>query len=329
MRRDRDNRLLFCAAAALLLAAFGVSLCIGRYPLGPRDVIGALSGGQEMASQVFWRLRLPRSLAVCASGVALGACGAVYQAVFGNPLAAPDIMGVSGGATLGAAAAVVLLGGLATAPMAFAGGMAALMLSLLLTRASGARGTGAIVLSGILVSALARTGIMLLKILADTEGELASIEFFTMGSFAGITAADLPVILTGTGAGLLVLFALRRQVALLTLSDEEAVSLGVRVGAVRALVLTAATWMVCAVSARAGVIAFLPLIAPHGARMLLRGHSRGMLPLSSLSGGVLLLLADGAARLTPGAELPVSVLTTLMGVPVIAVLMVRGGVRHA
>lgn len=329
MRQHRDNRLIFCAAAALLLAAFGVSLCIGRYPLALGDLIGAMAGQQGMDSQVFWRLRLPRSLAVCASGVTLGACGAVYQALFGNPLAAPDIMGVSGGATLGAAVAVVLLGGSAVAPAAFAGGMASLVLSLLLTRASGARGTGAIVLSGILVSALSRTGIMLLKTLADTEGELASIEFFTMGSFAGITSSDLPVILAGTGVGLLVLFVLRRQVALLTLSDEEAVSLGVHVGIMRVLVLTAATLMVCAVSSRAGVIAFLPLIAPHGARMLLRGHSRGMLPLSALAGGVLLLLADGAARLTPGAELPVSVLTTLMGVPVIGVLMVRGGVRHA
>lgn len=329
MRQNRDNRLIFCAAAALLLAAFGVSLCIGRYPLGLGDLIGAVMGKQGMAAQVFWRLRLPRSLAVCASGVALGACGAVYQTLFGNPLAAPDIMGVSGGATLGAAVAIVMLGGSAVALAAFTGGMAALAFSLLLTRASGARGTGAIVLSGILVSALSRTGIMLLKTLADTEGELASIEFFTMGSFAGITSSDLPVILAGTGAGLLVLFVLRRQVALLTLSDEEAVSLGVHVGIMRVLVLTAATLMVCTVSARAGVIAFLPLIAPHGARMLLRGHSRGMLPLSALAGGVLLLLADGAARLTPGAELPVSVLTTLMGVPVIGVLMVRGGVRHA
>ena len=169
MRQHRDNRLIFCAAAALLLAAFGVSLCIGRYPLALGDLIGAMAGQQGMDSQVFWRLRLPRSLAVCASGVALGACGAVYQALFGNPLAAPDIMGVSGGATLGAAVAVVLLGGSAVAPAAFAGGMASLVLSLLLTRASGARGTGAIVLSGILVSALSRTGIMLLKTLADNN----------------------------------------------------------------------------------------------------------------------------------------------------------------
>ena len=146
MRQHRDNRLIFCAAAALLLAAFGVSLCIGRYPLALGDLIGAMAGKQGMAAQVFWRLRLPRSLAVCASGVALGACGAVYQALFGNPLAAPDIMGVSGGATLGAAVAIVMLGGSAVALAAFAGGMAALAFSfmglLLCPAAFPARGGG-------------------------------------------------------------------------------------------------------------------------------------------------------------------------------------------
>lgn len=330
MREEGKIRLTTCAAAALLLAAFGISLCIGRYPLALGDGMRAILGERDMAAQVFLRLRLPRSLAVCASGVALGVSGAVYQRVFANPLAAPDVMGVSGGATLGAAAAIVLLGGgSAVVPGAFAGGMAALALSLLLAGASGTRGTGGIVLAGILTSALAKAGIMVLKTMADTEGELAAIEFFTMGSFSAATGSDLPGILGGTGAGLLTLFLLRRQMQLLALPDEQARSLGVHTGMMRAAVLTAATLMACAVSACAGVIAFLPLIAPHGARLLLGGRSRGMMPLSALLGGSLLLLADVAARLAPGAELPVSVLTTLLGVPVIAMLMARGGERRA
>ena len=315
------------AAAACLLAAFCLSLAVGRYPLSASDALAALRGDGSIGAQVFLRLRLPRSLAALLSGVALGVGGAVYQGVFSNPLAAPDIMGVSGGATLGAAVCVVFLGGAGLSACAFAGGLAALAASLLLTRASGSRGTAGIVLSGVLVSAAARAAITALKLLADGEGELAAIEYFTMDSFSAVTARDLPALLGGVLPGLLLLALLRRQLPLLSLPDEEAASLGVRVGPVRALVLGAATLGVCAVSARAGVIAFAPLLAPHGARLLLRGRSRGQLPLSALLGGALLLLADVAARALPGAELPVSIFTTLLGVPLLASLLCRGGTR--
>jgi len=322
------NRMIFLAAAGFLLAAFGVSLCVGRYPLSLADIAAAIAGKEGMSAQVFWRLRLPRSLAAAVSGMAMGVSGVVYQRVFANPLAAPDIMGVSGGATLGAAAAIVLFSGNGVSLGAFAGGMAALLFSLLLTRAAGRRDTSSIVLSGILLSALSKTGIMLLKATADTEGELAAIEFFTMGSFAGATAGMLPSLLGGVSGGMLLLFLLRRQIALLTLEDEEAAALGVAVAPVRAAVLTAATLMACAVSAHAGVIAFSALIAPHGARLLLRGKSDGLALLSALVGGVLMLLADVTARLAPGAELPTSIFTTILGTVMLVSLMIRGGERH-
>ena len=324
MRQD-NNRVITGAAAACLLAAFGVSLCVGRYPLGLSEILGALLGGESMAAQVFWRLRLPRSLAVMISGGALGVAGATYQALLGNPLAAPDVVGVSGGATLGAAVMIVCFGGAGLAAGAFAGGLCALAAALLITRACGQRGTAGLVLSGILISALVKAGIMLLKTLADREGELAAIEFFTMGSFADITWRALPSLFGGVALGLCALALLRRQSPLLALGDEQAAALGVRVQPVRAAVLGGATLGVCAVSAHAGVIAFLPLIAPHAARLLLRGRSRGLLPLSFLRGALLLLFADIAVRLIPGAELPVSVLTTALGVPMLVSLMVKGG----
>ena len=222
----RYNRILFTAAGALLLAAFGISLLIGAYPLTAQDILSALSGGEGMAVKVFWRLRLPRSLAAMVSGMALGVCGAVYQILFANPLAAPDIMGVSGGATLGAAMAIVWGNTAFSAPAAFLGGMAALAGSLLLTRASGSRGTGAMVLSGVLISALMKMGVMLLKTFADTEGELAAIEFFTMGSFADITAAALPALLSAAALGLALLTLLHRQIGLLSLPDDDVIRQG-------------------------------------------------------------------------------------------------------
>ena len=324
MRQD-NNRVITGAAAACLLAAFGVSLCVGRYPLGLSEILGALLGGEGMAAQVLWRLRLPRSLAVMISGGALGVAGATYQALLGNPLAAPDVVGVSGGATLGAAVMIVCFGGAGLAAGAFAGGLCALAAALLITRACGQRGTAGLVLSGILISALVKAGIMLLKTLADREGELAAIEFFTMGSFADITWRALPSLCGGVALGLCALALLRRQIPLLSLGDEQASALGVRVQPVRAAVLGGATLAVCAVSAHAGVVAFLPLIAPHAARLLLRGRSQGLLPLSFLLGALLLIGADVAVRLIPGTELPVSVLTTALGVPMLVSLMVKGG----
>lgn len=321
----RTNKVIAGAAAACLLAAFGVSLCVGRYPLGLSDILGALLGAEGMAAQVFWRLRLPRSLAVLISGGALGVAGAAYQALLSNPLAAPDVVGVSGGATLGAAVMIVCFGGAGLAAGAFAGGLCALAAALLITRACGQRSVFGLVLSGILISALVKAGIMLLKTLADHEGELAAIEFFTMGSFADITWRALPSLCGGVALGLGALALLRRQIPLLALGDEQAVALGVRVQPVRAAVLGGATLAVSAVSAHAGVVAFLPLIAPHAARLLLRGRSWGLLPLSFLLGALLLLGADVAVRLIPGTELPVSVLTTALGVPMLVSLMVKGG----
>ena len=184
------------------------------------------------------------------------------------------------------------------------------------------------VLSGVLISALMKMGVMLLKTFADTEGELAAIEFFTMGSFSDITASALPALLWASALGFVLLALLHRQIGLLSLPDDEAQALGVSTGVMRMLVLVAATLLAAAVSASAGVVAFLPLLAPHGARLLLRGRTKGLLPLSALMGGVLLLLADIAARLAPGAELPVSVLTTMLGVPCVAMLMAKGGARR-
>lgn len=320
------------AAFAALAGCFALSLCVGRYPLTPADMLAALGGGESMAARVFLRLRLPRSFAAALTGACLGAGGCAYQAVFSNPLAAPDILGVSGGATLGAALSVVLLGGAAQPLFAFAGGLLALLATAALSGASGAlhgsgesgaRGTAGFVLAGVLVSALARAALSVLRLAAADAGELASIEFFTMGSLSGVAASSLPPMLAGALPGLTALFLLRRQLPLLSLPADEAAALGVRVGAMRAAVLGAATLAVSAVSAQVGVVAFAPLLAPHAARMLLGGRARGRLGLSALSGAALLLLADTAARLTP-SELPVSVFTTALGVPLLAALMLRG-----
>lgn len=309
----------YLAAFALTAAAFVISLAVGRYPItwtGLRT--------DPYVRHVFFTLRLPRVVMALSAGISLGAAGGVYQRVFQNPLASPDIIGVASGASVGAAAAILAFGGgtVLTALCAFAGGSLAVFLALTLSALSGRRGISGLVLSGIIVNALAQAVLMLIKLTADPEKELASIEFWTMGSFAGMTRDKL----LGTAGwiilGLLGLFLLRRQILLLGLEEEDARMLGVPVRRMRGLVLALATLVTAAVISVAGLISFIGLLAPHIARLLTR-NSRS-LALSGLCGGCLLLCADILARSVGGSELPVSVVTSLIGAPFLFWLLCRG-----
>ena len=208
-------------------------------------------------------------------GFGLGVAGFVYQTVFRNPLASPDIIGVSSGASVGAAFAILFVssGALSTTVCAFAGGLAAVFLSLGLAAAAPGRSKMSLVLAGIAVHALAQTLLMLLKLTADPEKELASIEYWIMGSLAAVTRSrvwfPVPVVLVCCAA----IFALHRQALLLSIEEGEARLLGVRVGAMRLLLLTLATMTVAAVVSVTGLISFVGLLAPHSAR-LLAGHNR-------------------------------------------------------
>lgn len=319
---------LCCLGAGVLLCCLGaVSLCVGSYPLSLNEILTLLTGGlrDTMQAQVFFTLRLPRTAMAAIAGLALGLAGGVYQTVFRNPLASPDLTGVAGGASLGAAAVIVLGGGGAVQIMAGAFGVGLLSLGAVLglVRACRTDRTATYVLAGILVSALAEAGLMLLKTLADPERELAAIEYWTMGSLSAMTRGKLVAALpVAVGAVLVLLF--RRQTALLTLGDESARASGLEPGRWRALLLGLSTLMVAAVVSVTGVVAFVGLIAPHIAFGLLRRRGGAFLPLCGLVGADLLLAADLLAR-NPGsgAELPLSIFTVLFAAPVLCLLMLR------
>ena len=174
-----------CAAGAVLLAALAAaSLFIGKYPL----TLSGLLAGEEMQLRVFWTLRASRTAVGAAGGFALGAAGFVYQTVFRNPLASPDVIGVSSGASAGAAAGILFLSGTAAVTAAsFAGALGAVGLALALSSLDRAGRHSTIVLAGIAVHSLAQTGLMCLKLTADPERELASIEYWIMGSLNGVS----------------------------------------------------------------------------------------------------------------------------------------------
>lgn len=332
-RIDRDLTATL-AACALLLALALVSVCVGSFPLSVSQIGQILAGGlrDTLEGRVFWMLRVPRVAMGVLSGLALGLAGGVYQTIFRNPLASPDLTGVASGASFGAACAIVLGAGSTWQIMAgaFAAGMASLVAVLLLVRLSRTERTGTYILAGVIVASVAEAGLMVLKTVADPERELAAVEFWTMGSLASVTADKVLAVLPGALPPLLLLLLFRRQTAMLSLGEENARCMGLDPAAWRTALLSLTTLLVASVVSLTGVIAFAGLIAPHIAFLLARRRTGLYLPLCGLTGAVLIVAADVLARgLSPGAELPLSILTILFAVPLLALLLCGGkGERH-
>ena len=306
---------------ACIAVGFIASICIGNYPISIREIISILTGGEvgAMTRKVFFTLRLPRTCMGVMAGAGLGVAGSVYQMIFRNPLASPDIIGVSSGANLGAAIAIVSVGigvgGIALG--AFAGGLLAVAFVMLLVRATRANTTATY------VPAVAKSVIMLLKYYADSESNLAAIEYWTMGSFAGVTASKVLSILPFWLIGFVGLFLLHRQVGLLSLNEEECRTLGVRLYRVRLTVLTLSTLLVASIVSITGLISFIGLIAPHIARMMIKRENTDTMVLSAMVGAAVMLVADIFARSLYAGGLPISILTTIIGVPVLVYFMCK------
>ena len=299
-----------------MLALALCSLFIGKYPLSP----GLLLSGDDMQWRVFLTLRLPRVLVGLIGGFALGVCGFVFQTVFSNPLASPDIVGVSSGASTGAAAGILFFSGVsagaaAVTASAFVGALFAAVTAIVLSTLDKSAKNSTIVLAGIAVHALSQTALLALKLTADPERELASIEYWMMGSLNGITLSECGGNLVLTVLCTAVLFFLHRQIILLSAEEGEARMLGVSVGKMRLTVLITATLTVAAVISGTGLISFIGLLAPHIARLLTGENRISTMLLGGITGGILLLGADILARTVAAAELPVSIFTSLLGAP--------------
>lgn len=305
---------------------------MGKYPISFQEILHILvgrDGVSDMTRRVFLTLRLPRTLMAILSGIALGLAGSVYQLIFKNPLASPDIIGIAGGANLGAAAAIVLVsssGVLPTAIGAFWGGLAAVVCVMLLTRATGSRSTATYVLAGIVINAVSKSLIMVLKYFADPDNELAAMEYWEMGTFGNVTTSKVLSILPLFAVGLIGLLLLRRQIELMALGDEECRGLGVRLRPTLGQpCFLLSTLLVSSVICITGLVAFAGLIAPHTARLMLRRNDSLTLLMSGLMGALVVLCADILARTLYSSELPISILTTVIGVPILVYFMCKRG----
>ena len=300
-------------------------LFVGKYPLSMQQLLA----GDAMQWRVFLTLRCSRTLVGVIGGFALGVSGFVYQTVFGNPLASPDIIGVSSGASAGAAAGILFLSGAAAVTAsAFAGALLAVVLALALSTLNRSGKSSTIVLAGIAVHSLAQTVLMCLKLTADPERELASIEYWMMGSLNGVSIHSISGNLILCVLCMGVLFLLHRQIILLSAEEGEARMLGVRVVQLRLLVLMVATLSVSSVVSLTGLISFVGLLAPHGARLLTGQNRMGTMLLGGLLGGILLCGADILARSVASTELPVSIFTSVLGAPFLIFLIVQGRQRE-
>ena len=324
-------RITLLLLAVLLVAVTLVASGIGPYHIPPQGVLSAIArrlsghGDNGTVETVLFNIRLPRVVAAATVGAALAAAGAAYQSLFRNPLVSPDILGVSTGAGLGAVIGILLgLPVVLIQLLGFGGGLVAVIVVVVLARSlRGSSDVLVLVLAGIVVGALAGAAISLVKVLADPYDQLPAITFWLLGSLAAVKSADVAATVPVVVVGLVPLVLLRWRIGVLSLGDDEARALGVDVGRLRAIVIAAATLITACVVAISGVIGWVGLMVPHMARLLVGARFDRLLPASILLGAAFMIAVDTLARSGARIEIPLGVLTAVIGGPAFVWLLAR------
>jgi iron complex transport system permease protein len=315
----------FAIAIAVLIAGLLVAFTVGRYPVTLGDLLQVLlakAGGARAdvapaVEAVILNVRGPRVLAAALVGGALAVAGTAFQGLFRNPLVSPDILGASSGAALGAVLGIFFsLGLFAIQALAFAGGLAAVAAVYAIGSAVHSRDPILVlVLTGVVVGALLGAGVGLIKYLADPYNQLPAMTFWLLGSLSAASPADLLPLFGPVAAGTLVLIALRWRMNVMSLPEEEARALGVATGPLRIVIVAAATLVTSASVATAGIIGWVGLVVPHLARSLVGPDFARLLPAAAILGGGYLLVIDTLARTLSEVEIPLGILTAVIGTP--------------
>lgn len=331
MLSEAHFRPLQTALMALTLLLALMSLCLGQYPLPLDDVLRRLLHPQalhDIARQIVWSVRLPRVTMAFLCGAALGLSGATLQGVFRNPLVDPHIIGVTSGAAFGGTLAILLgLSPLLMMSSTFAFGLAALGLVYLIATLQGRESTLILILSGIILSGFFAALVSLMQYLADTEEVLPNIVFWLLGSFATANWHKVTLVAGPLLAASLLLFTLRWRINLLSLDEKDAQALGVPVKPLRRGVLICCALLVAAQVAVSGSIAWVGLVIPHLARLFVGADHRRLLPTSFWLGGAFMIAVDDIARTLTAAEIPVGIITALVGAPVFTFLLINSSRR--
>ena len=315
----------YAIALAALLGGVCIAFAAGRYPVSPAELLqvfwsrlgGAPSGLPSALETVVLQIRGPRVGAAVLVGAALALAGTAFQGLFRNPLVSPDILGASAGSALGAVLAIFLsMGVLGVQASAFAGGLLAVgMVYLVGSNRQGGDPILTLLLGGLVIGSLLGAGIGLLKALADPYNQLPAMTFWLLGSLSASSADDLLPLLAPVTVGGAVLFALRWRMNVMSLPDEEARALGAPTRRLRIAIVAAATLVTSASVAAAGIVGWIGLIVPHLARFLVGPSFPRLAPAAALLGGAFLLLIDTLARTLAPVEIPLGILTAIVGTP--------------
>jgi iron complex transport system permease protein len=318
----------------LVLLGFSVlvSLGIGRFGVPVENVAGILLANifpvepiwKPVEERVVELIRMPRILMAGLAGAGLATAGAALQGVFRNPLVGPQIIGVSSGAAFGGAFAILISESqLLLISAAFSFGMLAMVVVYAISRQQGRASILMLVLSGIVTSAFFSALVGITKFVADPDDKLPAIVFWLLGSFASASYEKVVLIGLPVVAGAIVVYLMRFQINVLSLGDEEAQSLGMKVERTRWIVLGAVALISASVVAAAGVVGWVGLVIPHFARMLTGPDHKLLIPTAALIGAIYLIHVDNVARTAIAAEIPVGIITALLGAPVFAYLLRR------
>ena len=315
---------------AIPVIVFIIALSVGRYPVSIDSLFSALQAhlsGQEMdASQLaLIRVRLPRVLLAMIVGASLSVSGAAFQGLFKNPVVSPDLLGASSGASFGAALAILIGSGLIGIQFSsFAMGLVVVILVATMNKFVSKRANSVLtlILCGILVSSLCNAFVSLIKAVADTDTKLPAITFWLMGGLSATTLDDLKVVFLFVPT-IILLLAIRWKINLLAMGDEEAHMLGVNTRLYRWIIIGCATLLTSMSVSISGNVGWVGLVVPHLARMLVGSNYIKLLPATLIFGASFLLFVDTLARMLFTVEVPLSIITAIIGAPFFFYLMLR------
>lgn len=319
-------------SVCLLLVLSIVTLCVGRYPVHPitsikilvNEIIPLTVTWSETEYNVIMKLRLPRLIAAILVGSAFALSGATYQGMFRNPLVSPDLLGVSSGASVGAAAAIMLsYGNLGVQVFAFIGGIIAVLITISIPALMRKSSTILLVLAGVIVSGFMNSVIGLMKYLADPETELADITYWMLGSISKVNMETIktigPVILI---VGFITIL-IRWRINILSLGEKEAKTMGANLKFERGVAIFCATILTASAVCISGTVGWIGLVIPHLSRMLVGSDHARSIPVTAIIGACFLLVVDTLARSITGGELPLGILTGFIGAPFFAWILIN------
>ncbi len=334
--KDVSYKKLMFSCLFLLIATFVLSIFIGKYSLNPIQTISKflisneLSASEKMDLSVLFDIRLPKIIMSLLVGIGLSVCGTTYQAVLKNPLASPDILGTSSGAAFGAALAILLFPDsfILISIFSFSFGMLSIFMVFGINKIKRANDILALVLAGIIIRSLFMSLIALIKFLADTEETLPAITFWLMGSFSSVSKNQVLYLSPVLILCIFILYFLRWKLNIISLGDEEAVIQKINPKKLKFALLITSSIIVSISVTVSGMIAWVGLVIPHLARTIVGNNHGKLIPFSAITGGIFLLTIDNLSRSISYSEIPIGILTSLIGAPLFAILFIMGGEKN-